>query len=182
MRIRICASAWRKRNGLCVGPLSKARAAGTQATSEIRALPLRRQQRVTRAPEEGAIPAGAPSTLRALARLLRLRPESGLGMAPPLRLVVPSATSIAEQRKHGGPCRIIQPGSPCFFEAPFDLLWMTISKRKGNEWSVRIAGMSATAPASVRDAARSWRSLSLWPLAPLVSSHRQARYCNPRAF
>src|SRR5215510_2746236 len=75
-----------------------ARAAGPQGTSAPGALLLRRQPRVTRASTEGALRFGSPSTLRGPSLLRRrfqsrLRPGLGLGMAAPLRLVVPSVTS-----------------------------------------------------------------------------------------
>src|SRR5215475_13396508 len=75
-----------------------ARAAGSQGSSAPGALLLRRQPRVTRASTEGALRFGAPSALRGPSLLRRtfqsrLWPWLGLGMAAPLRLVVPSVTS-----------------------------------------------------------------------------------------
>src|SRR5262245_53046802 len=91
-----------------------ARAAGSQGSSAPGALLLRRQLRVTRASTEGALRIGSPSTLRGPSLLRRtfqsrlwlwpgLWPGLGLGMAAPLRLVVPSATSIVAKREYGAP-------------------------------------------------------------------------------
>src|SRR5215467_6372265 len=110
-------------------------------------------------------------------------------MAAPLRLVVPSKSSIIAKKKYGVPAGLsglarhiflntIPSSKGLALPSDFNLIFYRdrFPKEGGMIWSVRIAGTSVTANASAPIAALNWRRFLLQPRLPPAAPSRPPRF------